>query len=155
MNLSLNSKLNFKVRAWFLFSLCFKNNFFQTSTARASASLKTYNEKNYESDLNIWWRKLVGSDFWPTLYIIIYINCKVQVIIKRGESRRGLWRCVELVLQKGSTGVLMLTEEEKRTLIAEGYPVPTKLPLTKQEEKSLKKVRRKIKNKVSIKSIVC
>ncbi|KOX71103.1 Cyclic AMP-responsive element-binding protein 3-like protein 1 [Melipona quadrifasciata] len=54
----------------------------------------------------------------------------------------------ELVLQKGSTGVLMLTEEEKRTLIAEGYPVPTKLPLTKQEEKSLKKVRRKIKNKI-------
>lgn len=50
---------------------------------------------------------------------------------------------------KGSTGVLMLTEEEKRTLIAEGYPVPTKLPLTKQEEKSLKKVRRKIKNKIS------
>jgi len=50
-------------------------------------------------------------------------------------------------LQKGSTGLLTLTEEEKRTLIAEGYPVPTKLPLTKQEEKSLKKVRRKIKNK--------
>lgn len=50
---------------------------------------------------------------------------------------------------KGSTGILTLTEEEKRTLIAEGYPVPTKLPLTKQEEKSLKKVRRKIKNKIS------
>ncbi|XP_033216870.1 cyclic AMP response element-binding protein A-like [Belonocnema kinseyi] len=50
---------------------------------------------------------------------------------------------------KGSTGVLMLTEEEKRTLVAEGYPVPTKLPLSKQEEKSLKKVRRKIKNKIS------
>jgi cyclic AMP-responsive element-binding protein 3 len=47
-----------------------------------------------------------------------------------------------------SSGVLMLTEEEKRTLIAEGYPVPTRLPLTKQEEKNLKKVQRKIKNKV-------
>lgn len=45
--------------------------------------------------------------------------------------------------------MLSLTEEEKRTLIAEGYPVPIKLPLTKQEEKSLKKVRRKIKNKIS------
>lgn len=54
------------------------------------------------------------------------------------------------LLQMSQSGVLILTEEEKRTLISEGYPIPSKLPLSKQEEKNLKKVRRKIKNKVTI-----
>ena len=58
--------------------------------------------------------------------------------------------CISLIFQKGATGVLHLTEEEKRTLISEGYPVPQRLPLTKSEEKSLKKIRRKIKNKVRL-----
>lgn len=54
-----------------------------------------------------------------------------------------------IVQKLQGSGPLMLTEEEKRTLVAEGYPVPNKLPLTKSEEKALKRVRRKIKNKVN------
>ncbi len=42
----------------------------------------------------------------------------------------------------------MLTNEELKLIKQEGYQVPTKLPLNKTEEKMLKKIRRKIKNKV-------
>ena len=44
---------------------------------------------------------------------------------------------------------LRLTEEERRMLVSEGYRVPDKLPLSKAEERSIKKIRRKIKNKIS------
>lgn len=48
-----------------------------------------------------------------------------------------------------SSGKLVLTNEEVKLIKQEGYQVPTRLPLNKTEERMLKKIRRKIKNKIS------
>ena len=45
---------------------------------------------------------------------------------------------------------LCLSHEEKILLLQQGIVLPSDMPLTKQEEKALRAVRRKIRNKVRI-----
>lgn len=77
-------------------------------------------------------------------------GAKSRTAGKNGGSTQPTMKKPPLFQPLRSTGELKLTELEKQTLAQEGLSIQTRLPLSKHDERILKQIRRKIRNKVSL-----